>query len=115
MMFQLPPAPESCLAEAVVSAVLGRTEAMWKRAGFGLRPYDPPQAKYVLDTFFTESHSGLELLDFVVESAEERFSAIQMCVRYTDDEDGAGMTRWFVWRRADEDPSAWAFQEDEGW
>lgn len=114
-MFQLPPAPESCLAGDVVGAALRRTEAMWKAAGFGLRPYDPPQAKYVLDTFFTESHGGLELLDFVVESAEEPFSAIRMRVRYTDDEDGTGMTRWFVWRKADEDSSAWAFQEDEGW
>lgn len=114
-MFQLPPAPESRLAGDVVGAALRRTEAMWKAAGFGLRPYDPPQAKYVLDTFFTESHGGLELLDFVVESAEEPFSAIRMRVRYTDDEDGTGMTRWFVWRKADEDSSAWAFQKDEGW
>lgn len=100
---------------AVVNAALRRTETLWKRTGLGFRPNDPPQAKYVLDTFFTESHSGLELLDFVVESADERFSEIQMRVRYTDDEDGTGMTRWFVWRRDDEDPSAWAFQEDEGW
>lgn len=115
MTFRLPPAPESLLAEAVVLAALGRAEALWKRPGFRFEPYDAPQAKCVLDTFFTESHDGLELLDFVVESADERFSEIQMRVRYTDDEDGTGMTRWFVWRRADDDPGAWAFQEDEGW
>ena len=114
-MFQLPPAPESRLAGAVVNAALRRAKTLWKRAGLGVRPYGATQAKYVLDTFFTESHSGLELLDFVVESTDEPFSAIQMRVRYTDDEDGTGMTRWFVWRRADEDPGAWAFQEDEGW
>ena len=115
-MEPLPPHVRVSLTDAQLNAVLSRTEALWKRprSSFPV-PFDSALAGAWLGAFFDNPGHGLELLRTFVEIREARFTEIQMLVRYTDEEDGTGLTRWFVWRRLPERPGELRWDDEEGW
>ena len=98
-----------------VALTLIETEGLWKRRQpLWPAPFDPELSRRWLNGFFGDPHRELELFATFVGGEPDRFDEIRMLIRYTDEDDWTGLTRWFTWRRTPGAGDRWRCDPPEG-
>ena len=111
----LPPPPNETMTEAAVASILDRTEGLWKEGPRSSgKTFDPGLEAILLEGFFEHPSSEIHLLRIYVEIADDRYSEVQLLVEYRDEDDGTGMTRWFLWYPSPDAPGEWWWDQDLG-
>ncbi len=107
MSVTLPGVHESFEA-AQVQHLMKETEHLWNHpSNYGFHRFDRTLARNILDFFFADPCLELDLNGTFVGRVEGRIAEIRLLVQYTDEDDGTGVTRWFVYAPNEKRPGFW--------
>lgn len=113
-MSSLLPEARETFEAARVRRLMKETESLWNHPSpFGSHEFDRTLARDILDFFFGDPARELELDRTFVAHDEGRVVEIRLLVQYTDEDDGTGVTRWFVYAPDETQPDYWKWIESD--